>query len=46
MSTEARTNGGARAWMRRLGLAGFLFFLGKGLVWIAIFLGAGTLFGC
>ncbi len=26
-------------WLKRLGLAGFLFFLIKGLVWIAIFLG-------
>lgn len=31
-------------YLKRLGLAAFLFFLIKGLVWIAIFLGAGKLF--
>lgn len=30
-------------WLRKLGVAGFLFFLVKGLVWIAIFLGVGDL---
>ncbi|MEQ1745378.1 MAG: hypothetical protein ABMA02_08135 [Saprospiraceae bacterium] len=29
-----------KAWLRRLGVAGFLFFLIKGLVWLAIFWGA------
>ena len=33
-------------WLRRLGWAGFFFFLAKGLVWLAIFFGAGALFGC
>jgi hypothetical protein len=28
-------------WGKRLGLAGFLFFLVKGLVWLAIFAGIG-----
>lgn len=28
-------------WLKRLGLAGFLFFLFKGLVWIGIFVGMG-----
>lgn len=28
-------------WGRRLGLAGFLFFFVKGLVWLAIFAGIG-----
>ncbi len=27
-----------KMWMKRIGVAGFLFFLIKGLVWIAIFL--------
>ena len=31
-------------WLRGLGIAGFLFFLGKGLLWIAIF--AGLIKGC
>jgi hypothetical protein len=26
-------------WLKRLGLAGFLFFLLKGLLWLAIFFG-------
>lgn len=30
-------------WIKRLGLAGFLFFLIKGLVWLAIFFGLGSL---
>lgn len=30
-----------RKWLQRLGLAGFLFFLIKGLVWVAIFIGIG-----
>lgn len=30
-------------WLKRLGLAGFLFFLIKGLVWLAIFMGLGSL---
>jgi len=28
-------------WVKRLGFIGFLFFLIKGLIWIAIFLGIG-----
>ncbi len=31
------------AWLTRIGLIGFLFFLIKGLIWLAIFLGAGKL---
>lgn len=34
----------APGWLAKLGWAGFLFFFIKGLVWIAIFLGAGKLF--
>lgn len=37
---------GAKAWLKRIGVAGFLFFLVKGLVWLAIFAGAGTLWAC
>lgn len=29
------------SWLKRLGIAGFMFFLIKGLVWIAIFVGVG-----
>lgn len=27
------------AWFKKIGIAGFLFFLVKGLVWVAIFAG-------
>jgi len=30
-----------RTWLKRLGIAGFMFFLIKGLIWIAIFAGIG-----
>lgn len=32
-----------KIWFKRLGLLGFMFFFVKGLVWLAIFLGAGKL---
>jgi len=32
-----------KTWLKRLGLAGFLFFLIKGLIWLALFLGLGKL---
>jgi hypothetical protein len=30
-----------KTWLKRIGFAGFLFFLIKGLVWIAVFAGMG-----
>lgn len=30
-------------WIKRIGIAGFLFFLIKGLIWIAVFAGVGKL---
>lgn len=36
--------GGIVTWIKRIGFWGFMFFLIKGLVWIAIFLGVGKLF--
>ena len=30
-----------KLWLKRVGVAGFLFFLIKGLIWIAIFVGIG-----
>ena len=30
-----------KLWLKRLGVGGFLFFLIKGLIWIAIFAGMG-----
>ncbi len=29
-----------KTWLGRFGVAGFMFFLAKGLVWIAVFMGA------
>ncbi len=31
-------------WIKKIGVAGFLFFLIKGLVWLAVLLGLGELF--
>lgn len=33
-------------WLKRIGVAGFLFFLVKGLVWLAVFWGLGNVLGC
>jgi hypothetical protein len=33
-----------KTWFKRIGVIGFLFFFVKGLVWLAIFLGVGSLF--
>lgn len=30
-----------KLWLKRIGVGGFLFFLIKGLIWIAIFAGMG-----
>jgi hypothetical protein len=30
-----------KIWLKRIGIVGFMFFLIKGLVWVAIFLGVG-----
>lgn len=35
-----------RRWLKRIGLAGFLFFLVKGLIWLGVFAGVGALFAC
>ncbi len=37
---EEKRNKAVR-WLKRLGLAGFLFFLAKGLVWLFIFFQVG-----
>jgi hypothetical protein len=33
-----------KKWFKRIGVAGFLFFFIKGLIWLAIFLGIGAVF--
>ncbi len=35
------SNNKVKVWLQRLGVAGFLFFLIKGLVWLAIIFWAG-----
>ncbi len=37
MSTNGEQKSKARLWLKRIGMAGFLFFLIKGLIWIVIF---------
>ncbi|HTN46092.1 MAG TPA: hypothetical protein VL098_07050 [Flavipsychrobacter sp.] len=37
---------GLMVWLKRLGFAGFMFFLIKGLVWIAIFYFGVRITGC
>jgi len=36
LAVEQPTTGRRRAWLRHLGLAGFLFFFIKGMVWVAV----------
>jgi hypothetical protein len=38
---EDSSEKGFKTWIKRIGIAGFLFFFIKGLVWIAIFVGVG-----
>ena len=33
-------------WVKRLGIAGFLFFLIKGLIWLGVFFGISQMAGC
>lgn len=33
-------------WIKRLGVAGFIFFFVKGLIWLAVIFGLGSLAGC
>ncbi len=35
-----------KQWFKRIGLAGFFFFLIKGLIWLAVFYGAANLVSC
>jgi DMSO reductase anchor subunit len=36
MRADERRRAGTRSWLQRLGVAGFLFFLIKGLLWLAV----------
>ena len=37
---------GFAVWLKRIGIAGFLFFLLKGLAWIFVLWGGAKMFGC
>jgi hypothetical protein len=42
-----QNNGAMKSWLRRIGIGAYLFFLFKGLAWLAIiFLGIDLLEGC
>jgi len=43
---EPKSNSKFILWLKRLGWAGFFFFLIKGLIWLAIFYGAANLISC
>ena len=38
---ELKNNKSIKGWLKKIGVAGFLFFLIKGIVWIFIFVQAG-----
>jgi hypothetical protein len=44
--TEEKPKKGFAKWIKRFGIAGFLFFLIKGLVWIAVFYFGFRISGC
>ncbi len=37
---------GNKGWLKKLGLAGFIFFLAKGLIWLAVLFGLTNLIDC
>ncbi len=39
--TESQQTSPARKWLARLGVAGFMFFFLKGMVWLAVIFGVG-----
>lgn len=41
MSTTDNNKGKTKLWLKRAGIAGFLFFLVKGLIWIGVAVWAG-----
>lgn len=40
MKEESENKKPAAKWLKRFGMAGFLFFLVKGLIWLALFIAA------
>jgi hypothetical protein len=47
-SQEERKEGDSKlkAWLKKLGVAGFLFFLIKGIIWLLVFFGLFELVSC
>ncbi len=45
-SQEDKNENKLKRWFKRIGLAGFLFFLIKGIVWLFIFYGAANIVSC
>jgi len=41
MEIKSPPNGRLKAWIKRIGVAGFLFFLIKVIVWIGVFVALG-----
>lgn len=41
-----KTTNKKKTWLKRIGVAGFLFFLIKGIIWLFVFYGASQLFSC
>lgn len=43
---ESEETNKIKRWLKRIGVAGFIFFLLKGIVWLFIFYGASHFAGC
>lgn len=44
--TQGKENKGLKKWLKRLGFAGFMFFLIKGLIWLVVIFGGLKIAGC
>lgn len=40
MTTDTKKETNAKSWLKKIGIAGFLFFFVKGLIWIGVFIAA------
>jgi hypothetical protein len=43
---EPKRPGRVRVWLKRIGIAGFIFFLLKGLAWVIVLWGGAKMIGC
>lgn len=46
LDEKTGNNGTLSRWIKRFGVAGLLFFIIKGLLWLAVFIGAGWAITC